>query len=127
MTDFAIINNDIQYNNSIGDIYIVIDKDSFIQNITTALKTWLGEYIFDISEGMPYETLFTNEQTQNTIDYYIRKIINQQNDKLSSNNKNKFGIKKINQIKYNIDDNSNTLKINIVIELNSNILETIEI
>lgn len=37
-----------------GELSFVLGKDAIAQDVTMALRTWLGETVYDLSAGVPY-------------------------------------------------------------------------
>lgn len=117
MTGLALSKNWDIYLNSSGDLAIVDKATELIQNITSALKLWKGEYQFNINLGIPYLALLSNPNLDiNLISYHITNAIENENNYLSDIQKKQYGVKNINNIEYSIDSNRQ-LKLNVEIEL----------
>jgi hypothetical protein len=115
MTGIA-FNGDI-YLNSSNDLAIVDKANELIQNITSALKLWIGEYQFNINLGIPYLALLSNANLDsNLINYHITNAIENENNYLNATEKKEYGVKNINSIEYSIN-NDRQLKLSIEIQL----------
>ena len=119
MTGLALNGNwDIYLNNS-GDLATVDKATELIQNITSALKLWIGEYQFNINLGIPYLALLSNPHLDaNLINYHITGAIENENNYLNDAQKKKYGVKNINNINY-IITSDRQLRLNVEIQLNN--------
>jgi hypothetical protein len=118
MTGIALKNGDIYLNDS-NDLATVDGANELIQNITSALKFWIGEYQFNINLGIPFLALLSNPNLDsNLINYHITNAIENENNYLNSTQKKEYGVKNINSIEYSINDNRQ-LKLNVEIQLNN--------
>lgn len=118
MTGIALKNGDI-YLNSSGDLAIVDGANELIQNITSALKFWIGEYRWKTSLGIPYLAILSNPNLDdNLINYHITNAIENQNDYLSVIQQKQYGVKNINNINYTITSDRQ-LKLSVEIQLNN--------
>lgn len=119
MTGLALNGNwDIYLNNS-GDLATADKATELIQNITSALKLWIGEYQFNINLGIPYLALLSNPHLDaNLINYHITGAIENENNYLNDAQKKEYGVKNINNINY-IITSDRQLKLNIEIQLNN--------
>lgn len=119
MTCLTLNDNWDIYLNSSGDLATVDKATELIQNITSALKLWIGEYQFNINLGIPYLALLSNPHLDaNLIDYHITNEIENENNYLNDVQKKEYGIKNINNINYTITSNRQ-LKLNVEIQLNN--------
>lgn len=118
MTGIALKNGDIYLNNS-GDLATVDKANELIQNITSALKFWIGEYRWKTSLGIPYLAILSNPHLDdNLINYHITNAIENQNNYLSITQQKEYGVKNINNINYVITTDRQ-LKLNVEIQLNN--------
>lgn len=119
MTGLALNGNwDIYLNNS-GDLATVDKATELIQNITSALKLWIGEYQFNINLGIPYLALLSNPHLDaNLINYHITGAIENENNYLNDAQKKEYGVKNINNINY-IITSDRQLRLNVEIQLNN--------
>lgn len=118
MTGIAFKNNDIYLNES-GDLATVDKANELIQNITSALKFWIGEYRWKTSLGIPYLAILSNPNLDNNlINYHITNAIETQNDYLSIAQRKEYGVKNINNINYTITADRQ-LKLSVEIQLNN--------
>jgi hypothetical protein len=117
MTGLALNKNWDIYLNSSGDLATIDKATELIQNITSALKLWIGEYQFNINLGIPFLALLSNPHLDaNLINYHITNAIENENNYLNATQKKEYGVKNINNIEYFIDSNRQ-LKLNVEIEL----------
>jgi hypothetical protein len=118
MTGIALKNGDIYLNDS-NDLATVDKANELIQNITSALKFWIGEYRWKTSLGIPYLAILSNPQLdENLINYHITNAIETQNDYLSITQRKEYGVKNINNINYTITSDRQ-LKLSVEIQLNN--------
>lgn len=119
MTGLALNGNGDIYLNNSGDLATVDKATELIQNITSALKLWIGEYQFNINLGIPYLALLSNPHLDaNLINYHITGAIENENNYLNDAQKKEYGVKNINNINYIITSDKQ-LKLNIEIQLNN--------
>lgn len=119
MTGVALNGNWDIYLNSSGDLATVDKATELIQNITSALKLWIGEYQFNINLGIPYLALLSNPHLDaNLINYHITGAIENENNYLNDAQKKEYGVKNINNINYTITSDRQ-LRLNVEIQLNN--------
>lgn len=119
MTGLALNGNGDIYLNNSGDLATVDKATELIQNITSALKLWIGEYQFNINLGIPYLALLSNPHLDaNLINYHITGAIENENNYLNDAQKKEYGVKNINNINY-IITSDRQLRLNVEIQLNN--------
>ncbi len=121
MINFALNNTNDIYLDKNNNLAVVNNIDAVAQTIRETLKLWLGEYDFDITLGMPYNSILGNPTIDNSkVTYFLNKNINTINKYISQTDLPTLGIKKVVSVKYNLDKIHRKMNIQITIILNSN-------
>ena len=74
MTDLLLTNDDLTLID--GDLATVTESEQLSQWVVTRLRTFLGEWAFDLDLGLPYyEEVFVKSPNLSVVDAYIKAVI----------------------------------------------------